>query len=74
MLYSISLLLYSLLDVLYCDRKLFLVFEFLDYDLKKYMDKHAPTGIPLSLAKVCYNVNITISYQLISFSVTYTNY
>ncbi|XP_011405303.2 PREDICTED: cyclin-dependent kinase 2-like [Amphimedon queenslandica] len=41
----------SLLDVLYCDRKLFMVFEFLDYDLKKYMDRHAPTGIPTARAK-----------------------
>jgi cyclin-dependent kinase 2 len=41
----------SLLDVLYCDRKLFLVFEYLDYDLKKFMDKHAPTGIPIPTVK-----------------------
>ena len=25
--------------MLHCDRKLYLVFEYLDYDLKKYMDK-----------------------------------
>ena len=42
----------SLLEVLHCDRKLFLVFEFLDYDLKKFMDKNAPAGIPQSTAKV----------------------
>ena len=29
-----------------------MVFEFLDYDLKKYMDRHAPTGIPTARAKV----------------------
>ena len=40
------------MDVLHCDRKLFLVFEYLDYDLKKYMDRHAPTGIPVPNAKV----------------------
>jgi len=42
----------SLLEVLHCDRKLFLVFEYLDYDLKKFMDKSAPTGIPPNSAKV----------------------
>ena len=30
---------HSLMEVLHCDRKLYLVFEFLDYDLKKFMDK-----------------------------------
>ena len=28
-----------LMEVLHCDRKLYLVFEYLDYDLKKFMDK-----------------------------------
>ena len=28
------------------------MFEFLDYDLKKFMDKNAPAGIPQSTAKV----------------------
>lgn len=36
----------NLMEVLHCDRKLFLVFEYLDFDLKKFMDKSAPTGIP----------------------------
>lgn len=31
----------SLLDILHMDSKLFLVFEFLDMDLKRYMDKVA---------------------------------
>ena len=42
----------SLLEVLHCDRKLFLVFEFLDYDLKKYMDSTAPNGMPQEVVKV----------------------
>ncbi|XP_064396747.1 cyclin-dependent kinase 2-like [Halichondria panicea] len=42
----------SLLEVLHCDRKLFLVFEYLDYDLKKYMDTNLPNGgMPLEYAK-----------------------
>ncbi len=47
-LFSVS----SLFDVLHHDRKLYLVFEYVDYDLKKYMDKHAPTGIPVHKVKV----------------------
>ena len=41
----------SLFEVLHCDRKLYLVFEYLDYDLKKYMDKHVSTGIPHEVVK-----------------------
>ena len=43
---------HSLLEVLHCDRKLFLVFEYLDYDLKKFMDHNAPSGIPHEHVKV----------------------
>ena len=39
-------------EVLHCDRKLFLVFEFLDYDLKKYMDISLPGGMPQDHVKV----------------------
>ena len=42
----------SLYEVLHCDRKLYLVFEYLDYDLKKYMDKHMSNGIPHDVVKV----------------------
>ena len=38
--------------MLHCDRKLFLVFEYLDFDLKKFMDKSAPNGIPHDHVKV----------------------
>ncbi|KAJ1795995.1 Cyclin-dependent kinase catalytic subunit [Coemansia sp. RSA 2399] len=34
-----------LLDIVYHDSKLFLVFEFLDLDLKKYMDSVGPAGL-----------------------------
>ena len=35
-----------------CDKRLFLVFEYLNQDLKKYMDSVEPPGIELSLVKV----------------------
>ena len=41
-----------LLDVVHNDKKLFLVFEFLDRDLKKYMDTLPASGISLALVKV----------------------
>jgi len=43
-----------LLDVVHCDRKLHLVFEYLNLDLKKYIDSSPVTGLPLSLVKVNY--------------------
>lgn len=44
--------LHRLLDVVPSDKKLFLVFEYLDKDLKKYMDSAPAGGISLSLVKV----------------------
>lgn len=41
----------KLLDVIHHDKKLYLVFEYLDKDLKKYMDNAPPDGIPLDLVK-----------------------
>ena len=41
-----------LLDVVHADKKLFLVFEYLDRDLKKYMDSLPAGGISLALVKV----------------------
>ncbi|KAJ2118121.1 Cyclin-dependent kinase catalytic subunit, partial [Coemansia sp. RSA 521] len=35
----------KLLDIVYNDAKLYLVFEFLDLDLKKYMDSVGPAGL-----------------------------
>lgn len=48
-----------LLDVVHADKKLFLVFEYLDRDLKKYMDSVPAGGISLSLVK-------SYLYQLLS--------
>ncbi|XP_036310503.1 cyclin-dependent kinase 2 isoform X4 [Pipistrellus kuhlii] len=42
----------KLLDVIHTENKLYLVFEFLHQDLKKFMDASALTGIPLPLVKV----------------------
>ncbi|XP_042192423.1 cyclin-dependent kinase 2-like isoform X2 [Callorhinchus milii] len=41
----------ALLDVIHSEKKLYLVFEFLNQDLKKYMDAAPPTGLPLQLVK-----------------------
>lgn len=41
--------------MLHCDHKLFLVFEYLEFDLKKYMDKVAPKGIPVAFVKVVHS-------------------
>ncbi|XP_030893061.1 cyclin-dependent kinase 3 isoform X1 [Leptonychotes weddellii] len=40
-----------LLDVVHSERKLYLVFEFLSQDLKKYMDSAAASELPLRLVK-----------------------
>ncbi|NXC18917.1 CDK3 kinase, partial [Corythaeola cristata] len=40
-----------LLDVIYSRKKLYLVFEYLNKDLKKYMDSSQPRELPLSLVK-----------------------
>ncbi|KAJ1061574.1 hypothetical protein K5549_002609 [Capra hircus] len=41
----------KLLDVIHTENKLYLVFEFLHQDLKKFMDASVLTGIPLPLIK-----------------------
>jgi hypothetical protein len=38
-----------LLDIVHADQKLYLVFEFLDVDLKRYMEAGNSQGQPLSL-------------------------
>ncbi|XP_002740677.1 cyclin-dependent kinase 2-like [Saccoglossus kowalevskii] len=40
-----------LLDVVHSEKKLYLVFEYLNQDLKKYMDSSPPSGLPLPLVK-----------------------
>ena len=46
-----------LLDVIHTENKLYLVFEFLHQDLKKFMDASTLTGIPLPLIKVRLLIN-----------------
>ena len=47
-----------LLDVVHDEQKLYMVFEYLDMDLKKYMDDYAannpgaPDGLPLKEVRV----------------------
>ncbi|RKP03094.1 hypothetical protein CXG81DRAFT_9981 [Caulochytrium protostelioides] len=41
----------GLLDIVHSDVKLYLIFEFLDLDLKKYMDSTAPYGLDPTLVK-----------------------
>ncbi|XP_061090131.1 cyclin-dependent kinase 3-like [Conger conger] len=41
----------KLLDVVHTEKKLYLVFEFLNQDLKKYMDSSQPAGLPLTLVQ-----------------------
>jgi hypothetical protein len=43
-----------LCDVIHTENKLYLVFEFLHQDLKKFMDSSV-SGISLPLVKVCTN-------------------
>ncbi|XP_070535924.1 cyclin-dependent kinase 2-like [Ptychodera flava] len=40
-----------LLDVVHSEKKLYLVFEYLNQDLKKYMDNSPPSGLALPLVK-----------------------
>jgi serine/threonine protein kinase len=48
----------KLLDIIHNDTKLYLIFEFLDLDLKKYMDSTAPTGLSPALVKVLLLINL----------------
>lgn len=41
-----------LLDVVHSEKKLYLVFEFLSQDLKKYMDSTSASKLPLHVVKV----------------------
>ena len=48
----LSLISCRLEDVVHSDRKLYLVFEYLDLDLKKHMDSHPNFGTNHQLVKV----------------------
>ena len=50
--YNLFFFHFRLLDVVHSDKKLFLVFEYLDRDLKKYVDSVPAGGISLPLVKV----------------------
>jgi len=39
---------FSLLDIVHADQKLYLVFEFLDVDLKRYIETGNQIGKPIS--------------------------
>ena len=58
-----------LLDVIHFEKKLYLVFEYLDRDLKKYMDSSPPEGIPCELVKVRLAHSQTLMLSLYSFMV-----
>ena len=49
---SISFLSLRLFDIVHADQKLYLVFEFLDVDLKRYMENGNKTGRPITPAIV----------------------
>ncbi|KIY43208.1 CMGC/CDK/CDC2 protein kinase [Fistulina hepatica ATCC 64428] len=54
-----------LLDIVHADQKLYLVFEFLDVDLKRYMDMGTKNKNPISLAivkKFTYQLNLGLLY------------
>lgn len=66
---------FRLLDIVHADQKLYLVFEFLDVDLKRYMENGNKSGNPLSLeiVKVClfepqpHLVNSLLPFPLLTF-------
>ena len=56
----------QLLDVIHADQNLFLVFEYLDMDLKKHMDDFSSNnddwpGLPENLSKVRINNRVALS-------------
>lgn len=55
----------KLLDIVHADQKLYLVFEFLDGDLKRYMENAASKHAPMSdqiIKKFCYQLNSGLLY------------
>ncbi|XP_050620317.1 cyclin-dependent kinase 3 isoform X2 [Macaca thibetana thibetana] len=55
----------QLLDVVHNERKLYLVFEFLSQDLKKYMDSTPDSELPLHLIKLLQGVSFCHSHRVI---------
>ncbi|XP_039715430.1 cyclin-dependent kinase 3 isoform X2 [Pteropus medius] len=54
-----------LLDVVHSEKKLYLVFEFLSQDLKKFMDSTPASELPLHLVKLLQGVNFCHSHRVI---------
>ncbi|XP_014644768.1 PREDICTED: cyclin-dependent kinase 3 isoform X2 [Ceratotherium simum simum] len=54
-----------LLDVVHSEKKLYLVFEFLSQDLKKYMDSTPASELPMHLVKLLQGVNFCHSHRVI---------
>lgn len=52
-----------LLDIVHADQKLYLVFEFLDVDLKRYMENGNRSGNPISLDLVKVSLITLSSYE-----------
>jgi serine/threonine protein kinase len=49
----------NLVDLIHGEKKLYLVFEFMDYDLKKFLDQNGQ-ALPPQLVKVFKNLNLVI--------------
>jgi serine/threonine protein kinase len=60
---------YRLLDIVHADNKLYLVFEFIDIDLKRYIEHGNHSGKPISLTITKVSWLESSSYPLRSFSV-----
>lgn len=52
---------FRLRDVIHTENKLYLVFEFLHQDLKKFMDSSSVNGVPLPLVKVNHRYKLQIA-------------
>ena len=63
---------FSLQEVLHVERKLYLVFEYLDQDLKKYMDANGTTGLSPVIAKV-HTLNLISLYTASTPRACYTS-
>ena len=49
----------SLIDLIHGDKKLYLVFEFMDHDLKKFLDLNG-AALPTPLVKVIFENNLVL--------------
>jgi len=63
LLESYSFLAHRLRDVIHTENKLYLVFEFLHQDLKRFMDSSSVSGISLPLVKVSLNRDLIFLHK-----------